>query len=166
MPGSPASSRGSRFGSRCRRKIMRIPGFSAEASLVERSSSRGYGRKAPGGQRGKLQRTVVVPQLPKERGVDVDGFQGKAGCLIDCADAHPHWTDAQCAAICRDPGGTHGSGSAQVRDFPSRVPCYAGYAYCRESGMDSILAFSCLPWIGWSDGPCSCDEVYSDCMSG
>jgi hypothetical protein len=139
---------------------MRIPGFSAEASLGERSSSRGYGRKAPGGQRGNLQRTVLVPQLGGS------GFQGKAGCLIGCADKHPHWTSAQCAAICRDPGGVPGSGSAQVRDFPSTWPCYAGYVYCQESGMDSILAISCLPWIGWSDGPCSCDEVYSDCMSG
>ena len=75
---------------------MKIPEFTAEASLYETSS-----RYRSPGQRGGTQRPDIIPQ---RGGV---GFKGHPGCEMDCLDQHPGLTHDQCRRMCNDPfGGT------------------------------------------------------------
>jgi hypothetical protein len=81
---------------------MKIPQFTAEASLYEASNRR---RSLPF-DRKSLQTNVVIPQ---RGGV---GFKGLQGCILDCIDRHPEWKDRdpkwvheQCRRSCVDPFG-------------------------------------------------------------
>lgn len=73
---------------------MKIPEFTAEASLYETSNryrSLGHGGESRG--------PGLIPQIGGR------GFKGLTGCIMDCQDQHPNWTKQQCARICHDPFG-------------------------------------------------------------
>ncbi len=104
-----------------------MPGFAAEASLYigKYRSTRRYTQEALREQRGELQRTAVIPQLPNK------DAPGKAGCIIDCVDSGG--TFAHCSkVVCRDPGGTHGSGDAYGPSCDNNPPgeCLALFLGC------------------------------------
>ncbi len=132
---------------------MTLPGFTADASLSKTTN-----RYRTHVQRhGYAHRVDIIPQLGGR------GFVGRAACYADCADAHPDWSAARCAARCRDPGGIRGSGSAQTRDFASRAMCYGGYALCKSVGFSAFrpdLWVSCL-----FGGPCTCEDLYDGCLA-
>lgn len=88
---------------------MKIPGFTAEASLNESSNrcrSLPIGRTRP-------EMDVVIPQIGGRE------FKGFGGCVSDCMDLHPEWSLEQCRQSCRDPlGGTDlGTSSSWINDF-------------------------------------------------
>jgi hypothetical protein len=74
---------------------MKIPEFTAEASLCETSNRR---RSLPFDHTSP--KTNVV--IPQRGGV---GFKGLQGCILDCMDRHPEWTREQCRRSCVDPFG-------------------------------------------------------------
>lgn len=103
---------------------MSIPRFTAQASLYRTS----HRYRSLAFDRASTQRTILAPQLGGP------GFKGLAGCLSDCADAHPGWTAARCRMYCRDPGGTSPGGTS-VGYGPScenspPASCYAYLANC------------------------------------
>jgi hypothetical protein len=141
---------------------MNMPGFTAEASLynVKGYYTGRYRQEALGGQRGEPQRTVVIPQLPR----DEVGRGGFGLCINDCVELHPDWPAGRCITACRDPGGIPGSGSGQTRDAASIALCWYGYSLCTAVGFEAFrpdLWASCL-----FGGPCSCEEIRDECLSG
>ena len=135
---------------------MKMPEFTAEASLHETSNRRhslALDRTSP-------KRSVVIPQLGG------GGFKGLGGCLDDCADLRPNWTAGQCRKICKDPEGIPGSGGGQKRDWASKVLCdYVG-GLCAVTTGDGFLESLCLfSSITGYDGPCNCKEWRDLCLA-
>jgi len=109
-----------------------IPQFTAQASLYRTS----HHYRSPG-QRGKPQRTVIIPQLGGP------GFEGYWNCVSDCVDLHPDWPAGRCRVACRDPGGT--SPGPRVGYGPScedspPTSCYAYLVMCALSPWDCAVA--------------------------
>src|SRR5690242_20596941 len=75
---------------------MKIPGFTAQASLYSANNS----HHSSLFDRTSAEGSVVVPQ------VGGSGYEGHGSCLIECAEQHPDWTAERCKLSCRDPGGT------------------------------------------------------------
>jgi len=87
---------------------MKIPQFTAEASLYETSDRR---RSLPFDHTSP-KTNVVIPQLSKLPKPGESGFKGLTGCIMDCLDRHPEWKDRdpkwareQCRRSCVDPFG-------------------------------------------------------------
>lgn len=106
---------------------MKIPEFTAQASLYKARNS----HRSLTFDRASAQSTVVTPQLGGPNA------PGHAGCLNDCADQHPAWTRAQCAAACKDPIG---------------APC--------KPHDNSINNLACLIGVNTWEGNCG-----SDCLT-
>ena len=75
---------------------MKIPGFTAQASLYSANDSHHSSLV----DRTSTKESIVVPQLGGS------GYEGQKSCLIDCVERHPDWTAERCKLSCRDPGGT------------------------------------------------------------
>ena len=90
---------------------MKIPGFTAEASLYKKTSS----DSSPRRNFSASERAAIIPQLGGE------GFKGFAGCQSDCLDQHPEKTREQCRRACVDPfgGADLGTSGDPVNDFLS-----------------------------------------------
>jgi hypothetical protein len=132
---------------------MNMPGFSAQASLY-RTDNR-YRSVA-----GEPQGTGLIPQLGGP------GFEGRAFCISKCIDENPGLTAKQCAARCRDPGGTPGTGGGRKPDPSVEILCDSMYMGCAFSGHDAYLGALCATrfFTGYG-GPCSCEELKDRCLS-
>lgn len=104
---------------------MNMPQFTAQASLYRSSY-----RYRSLGQRGELQTTVVIPQIPNK------DAPGRAGCISDCLDKHPDWKRDKCERACNDPGGIYlGVGYGPFCEASPPDECYKwGVACCAGLG--------------------------------
>lgn len=132
-----------------------MPGFSAEASFYNGKAhyTRSYRQEAHEEQRGELQRTVVIPQLPQKNA------PGPGACLVDCIDQHPDWTAARCGAGCRV-GGSGGPDSPP-RDATDCALSFGGIQFWYAACIANPLLFG-VSFVSDLFGGPTCASIRDD----